>query len=293
MNFIKLVTTTVLFSVCFSYAGNELFHSDGTPVEALQDLFDVLSLDCKYDMKSMNEIANERLLRPQGITRSAYRYDDRFEHYRCRVMPILKSLGMIDAVMPQKQQEVYDYVLVHGGTVDWMHSRISFLDELHRFQQIAAKKVIFVVGERKLAMVEKQEMNAAFQPLIGDYVPENESQVARILWHSMYLDSSIRLLPIEFVTTPSEKPATYDSVVTWVAQLSLDERSNLGTKKILGISNNPYVHYQDVATRWALETVLDKRQVPQVETVGPCAKKDESVGIMLDVLARRIYVECQ
>jgi hypothetical protein len=259
-----------------------------------QDLLDILKdLNLKHDgtAKSILDVTQKNLLRPAGKER--WEIEDIFSDKKNSISAKLKNLGCISAIYPD--QTFYDYVLLLGGSLKTLRTRLAFASKLWE-RGIRFKTLVFLVGERTLdERVESKEMILDEKnedlPFRNDWkfsgvYPTTETSLAKIVFDQSQIPLEMRNINIIFIDTPMQKssngllrrPTTDDTVIEWLSRKP-------AAGKCLAISNQPFVRYQHSVLKRLLPTDF------YLETVGAQITEDKSIAIQLDSLARWIYSE--
>ncbi len=298
-------------------AYQSLITSKGAPSPLLRELFQALNLSSE-NIIEMNTIAQNEFLRKPGEERWNMK---EVPHEKEKMLPILEKLGVIHEVLPSSQMyESVDYIFIHGARVSRMQDRVKFFltkvwPELSE-QTKKRVKVVFLSGDRKLdaALHEKEDL---FNPdsskvhLRADWkkpstLIETENDAARIIWDQMVSDKFLRdkiLFVPALQTQEGKRPTTKDTIKQWLNSfhtfhknpnsLSPEYRSfwkdapDLYKSRILAISNNPFIPYQDQVFKNTL--AKEGFEHASLETVGPEADPETLIAVHLDNIARWLY----
>lgn len=258
----------------------------------LQELLKVTGIEHDDTLDSVVQATQKVWLRKPGTER--WQMDNRWEELHDKVIPLFDQLGSLDAVQPS--QKFYNYVLVLGATVNPVRARLAYALKLWQ-QGVRFDTLVFLVGARPLdpkkePATELFARNNQFLPIRADWqeskqLPQTETEMARMVFDQAELPEDFKKsVKIVFVDTPMQEkldgthrwPNTTDTIVHW-----LSNATQPGS--ILAISNQPYVGYQHAALKMHVPKTFS------IETVGPAASPKLHVGVMLDNIARWLYME--
>ena len=278
-----------------------LIQEGGTPSPTLIKLFNTLQLEHDHTVENLNKIAQEKFLRKPGQER--WHMEDKYGEERDKILSILKELKVLEEIRPSLKH--YNFIVVHGATVEFMRKRLKFLDTLWS-DGVRADKIVFLTGERPLDPQQESEdvlFNQSYSsiPFRAGWsrplkTPQTEAEGAKLAWDQVTSNNDLRQKDFQLISVPMieeqgkmRRPPTADTVSAWLKE----EPSLLQDQpvKILAISNNPYIPYQDQTVR----AIFKKKGVDiekiSLETVGPAAGQDDSIAAHLDNIARWLYTE--
>ncbi len=266
------------------------FNQQGVPSVDLATLLKATGVSSQPSRDDVVAKTQQAWLRPAGVER--FELDDVYAHRMPELKPLFKKLGLIDDILPQKQQ--YDYGMVHGGTILAMRARLGFLAKLW---QMGArfKTLVLLVGERDIypahedlasftSHQDRCPMQPGWQP---DILPATEDQAMRVIYDHMVLPDAMRQVPMVLVNAPKKqlpdgrwrRPNTKDTIDSWLKLKPV-------AGSCLAVSSQPMVGYQDLTVRCLLPASFS------LETVGFAMPLDfESAVLCLDSLARCLYQE--
>lgn len=296
--FKKATLLFFLLNIHCVYARVELVLPKDKPHPYLVELFAVLGLKHDGTASQMSQIAREKLMRKP--TQERWEMKEIYQEKRDQVFLILQRLGVINAVQPSLSS--YDYILVHGALVPRMRDRLKFLNDLWA-RGIRANEIIFLTGERPLnkelenndVLFNEKFSSVSFRkgwvkPLLS---PKTEADAAKVIWDQVITHPDLRLKKVKYIavgmiknkdTGVLTRPHTGHTVEAW-----LDTGPKMG--KILAISNNPYISYQDQVMRNILKKRGYLNQQIILETVGPSAAPSTSLAVHLDNVSQWLYRE--
>lgn len=201
------------------------------------------------------------------------------------IYKICKELKMFSEVKPEFQQ--YQYAFVLGGLFARMENRMAYLIDLWN-QGVRFNSIIFLTGSRlaNAAQGENQETLKQWANVTVDVMPQTETELLKFIYDHIKMPSAMRTLPVEIIDVPMlqnpdgtmRRANTADTIESWL-------KTNPKPGKILAVSNQPYVGYQNTV----LKTLLPKSF--EVDTVGQSCASNENIGVILDTLARTLYQE--
>ena len=187
------------------------------------------------------------------------------------LLPLFNTLGLISEVAPQYKH--YDYVVVFGAaTSDWLHDRVHYLEQLldsgitfENLICLTCHKTVTLPGG---AQGTVQPTEIAFMQHVFSQSKYAEYFRSRTVW----VDTPANRLP----DGSEGNINTADTIYQWLALRPPPGR-------VLAISNQPYVTFQDAVFRKYLPDSF------YLETVGPVAPIDEKPSRILHKLARTLY----
>lgn len=253
-----------------------ILDSEQKPSDLLLRILNLTHINHDGTLKNIVELTQKEqplgFIRPRGKER--WEIDDIHEDKRKEIVETFEQMGILNTLYPVDAH--YDYVIVHGATLDRARTRMLFLIELHN-KGIQFDNIVILSGKRILTADERKRLN---------YAAENEYEMVKVVWSQLDIPEAIKKIPTLFVDSPMlqrngviTRPTTGDTVLTWLA-------SNPKPGSVLTISNQPFCEYQDSVTRTYLPSSF------QIETVGPAADQDEiKISVLLDNLARWLYQE--
>jgi hypothetical protein len=231
-----------------------------------------------------------------------------FEPLRKQLWPFLVKLGHIDALNPLEQK--YDAVLVLGALYERTCLRFSHLIKLWK-RGLRFDQIYFLVGERNTdpkkeapECIRKKNSLINFRPDWKERtknLPLNtETDIAKFVYAAADIPIHMAQIPCIFVNTPrrhKSRPNTADTFKKWVSLLPEDFPKEA---RILVISNQPYGLYQYAVSinelyknGFKVEAVSDfetpGRKI-QVDVTGTEISQDTSILLILDAIARRLWV---
>jgi len=197
-----------------------------------------------------------------------WEYDKRYEYLRPTLWPLFEKAGLLFEAAPQKER--YDYALVYGALLSKVKSRIDYLSSLCK-KGVSFKQFIFLTGERPLLASEKARCGFEWEWEMVEWA---------------YLHSDLpRDVPVVFIRSPGKwvegkwvRPQTRDTVISW-------KETSPNPGSCLGISNQPYVGYQNAVMRSLLPADFE------VETAGAAIDGEPSVALILDTIAKQLLNE--
>lgn len=239
------------------------------------DFIDLLKITNCIDVPLANptyqdlvELTQEKWLRPLGRERWDLTDTDLFKEKRNEILSIVEKLGFIKEIRPSGK--AYEAVLLLSASDINLIKRINYLTQL-MFSGIHYKKVYFLTG----GIVMLHDDNY-FHELNLKTNTDTE------LIETLYKQSPLSKLDVEVISIKAKKkrprPNTEDTIRAWVEK-------NTQEKKLLVISNQPFVLYQDKVIKRVLG------DLHHVETVGDQIEPLVKIAVLLDTIARYFY-EC-
>lgn len=255
--------------------GSYIADDKGNISPEIQAILDITAVEQKpKDITELVALTQKEWLRKPGTERWDINPNLRQELYD-KLEPILKKLGLIDAIM-LNDNVVPDYLVILGATSKSLNVAFSFTDKLLEKFKEKKPKVIVLVGQR---VITDEAEKAFLKQCNAPATVKTETDAAKFLIN-LYpqLKSSKSII---FVDTPgslNQRPTTQDTIKEWL-------KSNPKFGNIVAISRVPFVQYQDTVLRTYLPEEFT------LVTVGPKDDREMSVGLYLDTLARWIYQE--
>ena len=247
--------------------------------------------------KTANAICQSCFLRPAGKQR--WEMEDAYASMRKQLMPYFSTLRMTQTIYPDRTE--YDVICINGSTVPVMRMYLTFLETLWTEFGVRAPKIILLTGKRKLDPIRDSEALMFDDTTAGvtfrsdwkrtEKMPEYESEAFRMLWDQMILNDALHNTEVVLIDAPEKwnektqsytRPTTIDTVKAWL-------KTNPEPGKILSVSGNPFVQYQDATFRIELEKSGFMEEGTTLETVGPARPSITSTAIYLDTIARWLY----
>lgn len=176
-----------------------------------------------------------------------------------------KDLSMMDEIKPLHYD--YDYIVLFGGTLEGMRTRLSFFLRLWQ-EGVRGKQIIILTGHRFLDPVIEskaliEDRNNGLVPIKETWQltndPKTETDMIKIIFEQGELPQEWTTLPIIIVDTPapqgSTRPNTADTIHHWLT-------FNPIPGSLLAIAEQPSIGYQDAVLQRYLPSFT-------IETVGP------------------------
>lgn len=273
-----------------------IVNPEGKPNSTILQMMDVLELPHNGTLKNIVDITQEKFFQkhPDGQRKERWEIDEVIPRLREQALPILDKLGMLKEFFPSERK--YDSVLMLGATLTSVRKRLSYLGDLWE-NSIRFDKIVFLGGERALEPT-KENPTVLFDSnnkdllvrndwQIPEKIPTTELEMMQMVWDQAKLPSSMKKIKTEWIDAPLKpnpvggkplRPTTEDTLKIWL-------RNNQTAQKILAISNNPHIGYQQSV----LKTYLPKDF--EIETVGSAASPESSLAFYLGEMTRWLYQE--
>lgn len=265
---------------------------------SILEIMNVLELPHDGALESIVNITQEKFIqkKPDGQRKERWEIEEVLPHLKKEAMPILDKLGMLKEFFPSGEK--YDSVLMFGALLPSVRKRLNYLIDLWE-NGVRFDKIVFLGGERPL-IEEKESRDMLYDKknkdmlVRGDWqVPEkkptNELEMMQLVWNQARLPDDMRKISTEWINAPLKpnptggkplRPTTEDTINIWL-------RNSPTERKILAISNNPHIGYQQSV----LETYLPEDF--KIETVGSAASLELSLAFYLGEMTRWLYQEQQ
>ncbi|AIL12900.1 hypothetical protein IM40_04260 [Candidatus Paracaedimonas acanthamoebae] len=291
----------------FSYVLNNSPHH--LPEAQLAKIFE----EKKATVQELNTLAQKHFLRPKNAERMS---NEAIQHYKklCsglsseqkkQIINLFYNLGYITSIYPKRNTSP-DIILIQGSTVPNMRERLMFLAKNIEEGIILLKpetQIIFLVGERPLFSMETKDILLNPSPYLKDphwripkILPHDEREASKLIWGQLQLPLSLREKKPIFIEAikqqDSARAQTMDCVQLWLQGIVPKTH-----KKVLMISNNPYIQYQKDVTdlgilKAGFNTFFDVEGVGRSFDIND-QDIDITIGILMDTLARVLYVDNQ
>ncbi|MBN9413465.1 MAG: hypothetical protein J0H12_06045 [Candidatus Paracaedimonas acanthamoebae] len=278
-----------------------------------ETLFEKIFVEKKATIQELNALAQRHFLRPKHAERMS---KEAIQHYKKlysrlsieqkkEIIKYFYDLGYITSVYP-KRNVCPDIILIQGSTVPDMRERLMFLAKNIENGIIFFKpetQIVFLVGERTLFLTETKEVLLNTSPYLKDphwnipkILPLDEREASKLIWDQLQLPSSLREKKPIFIEATKQQNSTRAQTMDCV-QLWLQKTTPQAHKKVLMISNNPYIHYQKDVTDLEISKA-GFNNFFDIEGIGRSFDLDNqnidiTIGILMDTLARVLYVENQ
>lgn len=283
-----LLATIFIFSGCFFQTKHEQkveFVSKEGVVNPL--LFKLLNLtDILYTDGTLSSIVDEtqkHWLRKPG----AERWDiENSPHVNQQeIYKICNELQMFSEVKPEYIQ--YEHAFVLGAIFDKMKARFQFLiDQWNK--GVRFNSIVLLAGSRAAnkEQGENKEHLEKWANVKIENMPQTETELLKFIYDHIAMSEDMRKVPVQIIDVPMlynsdgtlRRPTTADTIEAWLA-------THPAKGKVLAISNQPYVGYQNSV----LETLIPSSF--EVDTVGQGCDINQKIGLLLDTLARTLYQE--
>jgi len=271
-------------------------NSEGKPSSIILRMMDVLELPNDGTLKNIVDITQEKFFqkKPDGQRKERWEIEEVVPHLREDVMPILDKLGMLKEFFPSEKK--YDSALILGALTPSVRKRLNYLGDLWE-NGIRFDKIVFLGGERPLEPTKESPgilfdrkneellIRVDWQP--PKEMPKTELEMMRMVWDQAKLPREMKKIRTQWIDAPMKpnsagikllRPTTEDSIKIWREVKPIE-------RKILAVSNNPHIGYQESV----LKTYLPKDF--NVETVGPAASLKLPLAFYLGEMSRWLYQE--
>jgi len=237
-------------------------------------------------------------LRTKGSERWDVEDTEELKSARTGFMKLFTQLNLVDAEFPSKPSaetvhQHYNHVLILGALESRVRTRVNFLQTLWKDQNVRWDKVYLLGGKRELRPAQENSAQT-ISKLSGKEVGEcTELDMMKFVYNETckHWDNSMQIKPVP-VDAPMKEIVGADGITKKIRPNTIDTLNHYkelaGDKalKILVISNQPYVSYQNSCAC----SVLSSEQF-DVTTVGHAASGEIKTSVILDSLARWIYVQ--
>jgi len=233
--------------------------------------------------------------------------------YFIKLYQFFKKVNWIDEILPQVSK--YNRVLIYGAAIERMEKRMSYFKKLVSDKKLDLKEleqpVVLLCGERKIDPNEKPSepgWSKWGKKILEKKIPLQEPEVMKFIWDEVgkQMKSGWGELKPKIIYAQKKegqsRAHTEDTVQSW---LQTTRQSSLkGEIKVLLISNNPYIRYQEQVMLNRYHQVKNTYKNFKFEAVGSGVGhfeglKDqkiaefmiENVAVYLDTVARLLFEE--
>jgi hypothetical protein len=226
-------------------------------------------------LRYLVETTQKNWLRKEGSERWEQKDSEARIVDRERFLTLFDQLGMLAEKKPSGKN--YDYVLLLGGLQSRVEKRLDYLTSLLQ-EGVRFNQLVLLGGQRSLMQDKESIANAIEGATELDMM---EMLVKKRLRNWPIDRSEIGIVPINAPLYAGKRPTTADAVRAW-----LDTKPR--PANLLAISDQPHIGYQNAVLKAALLPLHFT-----LETVGCAASPEVKLSVVLDALARRIYVASQ
>ena len=285
-----------------------LLTSEGQYKDDMRRLLSVLDINAAQALENVYQDFAEKYGRAPGQERWELSENKVLQKKREEVVPLLKYLGFLDEKKPEQEQ--FDYVVVHGSSLESMRCRAAFLNGLVESGKIKnTDKTIFcfITGERELRTIEKsqiggdlwqEKMQTKWQKgkVYNGYKNDLDSfatqtDAAKLAVEQMIVDPKLREKFV-FVSTPM-LPVLDDK-----GQKVMEENGDVKmpailTKKSGWISANPHIPYQNAVVVRELMDAGAKGEPLEMQTYGPATGVSPRLEVTMDAVRNAFQRELE
>jgi hypothetical protein len=284
----------IMYQSCSKSAATDLTEAiltaENKPTPALKHLMTTLGLPSGDSLPEIVAVTQKAWLRKPGTER--WDQPEQFQDKKQILMPLFVQLNLINEIKPE--HSFYDYVLVLGGTVERVRTRLAYMKKLHE-RGISCRRIIVLTGQRLLDPKiegEKELLDRTNTDLpirdawqLQGALPTTETEMIKMVVDQSDLAPELKK-KIMIIDTPMQvaadgstrRPNTGETITYWMG-------SNPMPGSCVAISNQPYIGYQHSVLKTYLPSDFN------IETVGHELEPDYTIANILDSLARWLYQE--
>jgi len=242
-----------------------LFDAQGMPNAALKELLSYAHIDSHQTINALIQVASKVWLRASDQERWQLQENNKDRDY---LLHLFDRLAMLQQINPGKTK--YDYIIVLGGDLPGMQTRLAYLDALWQ-KEIRADNIVLLGSDRPL---DAEHEKAAI-------TPERTTEfdlIKNYLWHR----KRTRILALRSLqqlilsAQMGNNVQLRDTYVDWLSH-------NPTPGSCLFISSQPHIGYQDAVAQKLFKPPF------KIETVGPQASTDTPTAEYFDALARWMH----
>jgi hypothetical protein len=268
------------------------FDSNGVATQKLVDLFAIMKIQDHKDIynvyNSLEEIKKWRI--HPGVERWNLKLPNNLKNNARGIINICENkFGMKEEVLPKNIK--YSGVLFLGATLSRVVDRVGFYHKLVNGKILDKKLKIWVLtGERELdeKAGETKENFLKLVPYGQKPLPLPTNELGMIKFVFYYLMP--KEIDIEYIYSAKDpnhtRATTASTTYTWAEKI----QQSLQKSYYVGISNQPYVDYQELVMNIALQKIGKKNIVVQVvgSEVSQIEDHDNYAAILLDTVSKTI-----
>lgn len=283
-----IISIFILLSGCFTQSTKEQkveFVADNGKINPL--IIELLKLtDVVSESDTLSSIVDEtqkHWLRKSGSERWDIVSDSRDNQEEIR--KIFENFFFFSEI--ESKYTEYEYAFVLGALFERMKLRFEHLVNLWN-KGVRFNSIVFLSGSRPAqeAQGENKDVLEKWANVTIEIMPQTETELLKFIYDHMVMPEEMRKLPVQIIDVPMlqnsdgtmRRPNTADTIEWWL-------KSNPQLGKVLAVSNQPYVWYQDSVLKTLLPSSFE------VDTVGQACLPDQKIGLLLDTLARTLYQE--
>lgn len=271
-----------------------IIDESGAPCPSLRVLLNLFEIKHDNTLTSIVDETQKVFKRTDGKER--WQIDEKFHEKRTVAWHVIENLALISEITPMESH--YDYAVILGATLPTIRTRMNHLIALWN-HGVRFNKLVFLGGQRPLdPQREPQDLLLNAPEFIRsdwqltDPIPTTEIDMMRMVYEQARLPKELANVETLFINAPMQKqsdgtlrrPTTGDTVHQWL----IDDPTlkDLPNPKILVISSQPHVGYQDAVMRTLLPKTFD------IDTAGSAIDdKTTKFAEILDALTRWLYQE--
>lgn len=230
----------------------------------------------------LHDVTQENMLRPAGKERYQCAESAELDAMRSRLVPLLQELGLVDPVRPKHMH--YDHVLVLGAMQPAVENRLDILEQVSN--EGATFGRIHLLGSERTLAPEREPLAASLADKTEMGMMEQSFIRKSAAWSKELQNTPVTAVDTR-MRTDGTRPNTADTVAAW-----LD--SGVQPGRVLVISNQPYVQYQDAAVKslmpagFEVETIGAAADVSCMKLVAACDSVARQVDAGMDKLMERL-----
>ncbi|PCI93279.1 hypothetical protein COB11_05590 [Candidatus Aerophobetes bacterium] len=285
----KCFLLAILFSTTQITFGAPVLVKENQVCCEIKSLLKRLGYTGEYDLDSVFTYTQKHWMQ---FPKNRWDFSKNYQNNKNELFPYFNKLNLLEKIEAKKTH--YDLAAIHGATLSRMRNRIAYLAAEWE-KGVRFDKITFLTGPRTLQksfegkkdlLTASCELPFAKETVPTGALPENEMQMAKFIYESAKLPDGMRNLPVEYICAeiksahlfPHTTPTTSDAILTFL-------ESNPKEKTLLLVSNQPFVMYQDIITRYFLQ------QEFEIETIGDRAHENITVSVLIDNIAKCLFWE--
>lgn len=208
-------------------------------------------------------------------------------HNTKNIVAALQTLGFVDAIKPRCRE--VDAICILGATRGRMIDRIAYADLLVE-KGVRTHAIIFLTGERYVTIgvdgTEAELTEIAQASAVDNWTKLTETHVAKYIYaHSNLQQRGIASYVIDTLAGNLPRPTTQTTMLELMKWL----RQHPEVKRIIFVSNQPYVQYQKALIQAILEDSENPGDSIAFEVVGQAVTKLDTPQPILEGLGSYLW----
>jgi len=253
----------------------DLFPPRKEKSELLQDLIDFVYITQKHF-----------LLRSGTQERWEVKPAEWMHAQKPETVEALKKLDIVAEILPQNKNP--DVICVLGATFKTMTTRVQYVETLYNSQQITAKHLVLLAGQRKATIgVDSTEAELAKIAQHQGLASPTQLTETQLIQEAYQTSTLYNKLPTHVIDTPAgnlPRPTTETTTLEFIKWL----KHHPEVKSVLFISNQPFVNYQKAVIA---EVFINEGFEIRFEVVGAAAANPLNIQKLVESIGSYIWAK--